>query len=113
MGCARILVVAAVAGAFFPDGATAADRGLVVSKTAIYGLTANTRTCNAMGRVAQLCENRTACDVHVDNNLCGDPAPGRIKQLLVEWECSDIRGETRFDVVKEGGTMRISCEAEG
>lgn len=69
------------------------------------------------GTAGQFCDARNALQqrltsqrnnlVQSDNGLCGDPAPGQVKQLTVRLRCQN--GGTQRLVVPEGQAQAISC----
>lgn len=45
--------------------------------------------CDATRAIAKLASGRYSATVRASNNLCGDPAPGKGKDLSVEYACGD------------------------
>src|SRR5690606_19322288 len=83
------------------------NRPCIVVREALYGIPGG-KTCSAYWRVANLCSSLGSCEVKVNNELCGDPAPGSRKSLFVIWQC-DPHEREYFDTVQEYATMKISC----
>ena len=70
-------------------------------------------SCKTDKQVRRFCEGRNSCDFKVKNtNLCGDPAPGKVKLLEVTYKCQ-VNGRNLFGsktVTKsEGKHLRMSC----
>jgi len=79
-------------------------RGIIVTR-AWYG-DGERRACNLTGWAARHFNNRTSQSVNVTNEMCGDPAPGERKQLVVEYMCG---AETKRESAYEHRTLSISC----
>lgn len=47
----------------------------------------NRRVCDATPALRGACDGRESCAVKAGNELCGDPTPGRVKQLTVTYRC--------------------------
>lgn len=47
----------------------------------------NRRVCDAAPALRGACDGRESCAVKAGNELCGDPTPGRVKQLTVTYRC--------------------------
>lgn len=69
-----------------------------------YG--AQGRDCNATGAVASRCNGQDRCSVRADNNLCGDPAFGQPKALVITYLC---RGSQRNAMAREGQRADLGC----
>lgn len=78
-------------------------RGIIVTR-AWYG--DGSRSCNLTGWAARHFNNRTSQSVAVTNNICGDPAPGQRKELVVEYMCG---AETKRESAYEHRNLSISC----
>ena len=52
--------------------------------SATYG---KSKFCNATGAMAKKCNGKYSCSVMVDNNLCGDPEFGIVKELNYSYSC--------------------------
>ena len=63
-------------------------------------------TCNARRAVRDQLE-RTRGSVTVNNQLCGDPAPGEQKRLRLVYRCGDSASARAF--AREGEVLRLSC----
>jgi hypothetical protein len=79
-------------------------RGIIVTR-AWYG-DGERRACNLTGWAARLFNNRTSQSVNVTNEICGDPAPGQRKELVVEYMCG---AETKRASAYEHRSLSISC----
>jgi len=90
-----------------PDGGRRGDRpggrDNIQVLQAVYGAPGG--ECNATRAIASRCGDRE-CQVRADNSLCGDPAFGAPKTLVVTYTC---RGVQRQAVAREGQTARIGC----
>ncbi|KZE32537.1 hypothetical protein IMF23_15620 [Chelatococcus daeguensis] len=110
------IAVAAAAGLLGPaapvDAASCeASQPCIVVRQAQYGLPGGGgKTCSAYSSVSNLCLGRSSCEIKVNNELCGDPAPGSRKTLFVSWQC-DPDNREYFDSAQEYATMTIACEA--
>ncbi|MEM9300821.1 MAG: hypothetical protein AAGE01_01840 [Pseudomonadota bacterium] len=71
---------------------------------AYYGV--GNRSCNATRAAADRCEGRGGCEVRADNGLCGDPARGDRKELVINYSCGD---GLRSILVREGEIARAYC----
>ena len=70
------------------------------------------RACDATRAVADYANGRSAATVQAGNGLCGDPAPGRRKALLVEYACGDpayCGNEVRTASAQEGRAAQLVC----
>lgn len=47
-------------------------------------------------------------DIHVSNDLCGDPAPHEVKHLRVRYRCGD--SQPAQAEAPEGSVMELSCQ---
>lgn len=77
---------------------------------AAYGVPG--RTCTAgvdmKKRMSEACGGfRPRCLVSVSNGLCGDPAPGAVKTLTVEYLCGATR--KRASAAEYSGGLVLSC----
>ncbi|GIL38828.1 hypothetical protein [Roseiterribacter gracilis] len=64
------------------------------------------RQCNAKRAVERQCDGRESCRVEADNDLCGDPAIGVGKKLVIGYKCGDGRVEV---TVNEHKSVSLSC----
>jgi hypothetical protein len=62
--------------------------------------------CNARRAVRDQVE-RNRGEIHVGNELCGDPARGAQKRLSVQYRCGN--SESVRITAREGETLRLSC----
>jgi hypothetical protein len=70
------------------------------------------RTCTAAAdmkkRMSEACGGfRPRCLVSVSNGLCGDPAPGVVKTLTVDYMCGATR--KRASAAEHTGGLVLSC----
>ena len=65
------------------------------------------RSCDLTTWAVQQFNRRTSGSAEVNNNLCGDPAPGERKSLQIEYIC---RGKTKTVSAYEHRTLTISCD---
>ncbi len=98
----------------YRDGAEAQNRqgqpgggpaGRILIEEANYGT--RDGLCDARDTLQQMVGWRRNVSIVADNQLCGDPAPNRPKQLNVAYRCGDgpvLRARTR-----EGGTITLNC----
>ena len=64
-------------------------------------------SCDARDTLQNAVGWRRNVSITANNQLCGDPAPNRPKQLYVVYRCGDgpaLRARTR-----EGGTVTLNC----
>lgn len=79
--------------------------GRIIIEEANYGV--REASCDARDTVQNAVGWRRNVSIVANNELCGDPAPGRPKQLNVVYRCGDgpaLRARTR-----EGGTVILNC----
>ncbi len=67
------------------------------------------RRCDPGGAVRSACEGQGNCEIDAGNQLCGDPAKGTYKELVVGYDCAGRRQEAR---VAEGQRMSLSCSGD-
>ena len=79
-------------------------RGIYVLR-AWYG-NGERRACDLTGRMARHFNGRPSQSIEVTNQLCGDPAPGDRKELVIEYSCG---AENRRASAYEHRTLSISC----
>jgi hypothetical protein len=63
-------------------------------------------TCDAIRAVRNEVA-RNDGNLHADNHLCGDPAPGQPKHLRVVYRCGD--SEAMRVVLRENELVRLNC----
>ena len=78
--------------------------GRVHIEEAEYG--ARGATCNARRGVRDQLE-RNRGNIEVNNQLCGDPAPGEQKRLRLVYRCGD--SASARVVAREGERLRLNC----
>jgi hypothetical protein len=76
--------------------------------SARYGKNGN--TCDASSNVRALCEGKLDCRVQAQNGLCGDPAYGMTKDLVVEYSCD--QGQSKREQAAEGLYVIPSCSTQ-
>jgi hypothetical protein len=64
------------------------------------------RQCNAKRAIERQCDGKASCRVEADNDLCGDPAIGVGKKLVIGYKCGDGRVEV---TVNEHKSVSLSC----
>lgn len=64
-------------------------------------------TCDARDALQSASGSRRDLEIRVDNDLCGDPAEGRHKALVVDYRCGD--GPRKRVEAAESETMFLSC----
>jgi len=79
-------------------------RGIEVLR-AWYG-ESERRSCDATGWVMRRFNHRSSASADVTNQICGDPAPGQRKELVVEYMCG---AETKRASAYEHRSLSISC----
>ena len=79
-------------------------RGVIVMR-AWYG-DGERRACELTGWAARRFNGRTSVSVEVTNAICGDPAPGQRKELVVEYMCG---GESKRASAYEHRSLSLSC----
>jgi len=63
--------------------------------------------CDARNTLQSAVQGRMAVDIAVDNNLCGDPAEGRVKSLFVTYRCGN--SQPVRTQVREYDILQIRC----
>lgn len=64
-------------------------------------------TCDARDAIQTFAGSRRDLEIRVNNDLCGDPAEGRHKALVVDYRCGD--GPRKRIESRESETMFLSC----
>jgi hypothetical protein len=64
-------------------------------------------TCDARDAIESFAGSRRDVEIRVNNDLCGDPAEGRHKVLVVDYRCGD--GPRKRIETRESETMFLSC----
>lgn len=83
----------------------AGPAGRILIEEADYGV--REASCDARDTLQNAVGRRRNVSIAANNDLCGDPAPNRPKQLTVVYRCGDgpaLRVRTR-----EGGTVTLNC----
>jgi len=91
-----------------------ASMGRIDIESARYGI--NNNTCDAedaLQRAANRSQNRNdwrrrTFSIAVNNELCGDPAPRRVKTIDVRYRCGV--GPMLRVQVQEGQTLNLNCQ---
>jgi hypothetical protein len=74
--------------------------------SAQYGIAG--RYCDARPQVSAQCQGKEICQMYVANHvLCGDPIPGREKEVIVDVQC---KGKTERRTVPEGAQLLLRCQ---
>lgn len=79
------------------------NRGIIIVR-ALYG--DGRRRCEYTGPLAGIANGRVRASIDVTNGLCGDPAPGERKSLVVEYTCG---GPMKQADAYEHRTLYLSC----
>lgn len=64
------------------------------------------RSCDAKRAVQRQCDGQQSCRIEADNDLCGDPAKGVGKKLVIGYKCGDGRVEV---TVQEHKSVSLAC----
>lgn len=72
---------------------------------AIYGFRGD--VCDATDAVRNVAGGRRNVEIMANNELCGDPAPGRAKTLTVTYRCADEA--VRRASVREAQALTLTC----
>jgi len=81
------------------------ESGRVMILSARYGI--RERACDASESIRRIVGWRRGADFIVNNNLCGDPAPGRLKNLYIEYRCPD--GQEQRMNARENELISLYC----
>lgn len=83
-------------------------QGRVVISEAIYGT--RDRYCDARQTVQQIVDNSQPphFDIRADNQLCGDPARDRVKQLSLRYRCGN--GPEQRLSIRENEVVALNCQ---
>ena len=94
-------------GAPPPNGPSGNDQGgeAVHISDATYAA-GNLGHCDASQPLRDRCEGQASCDVHADDRLCGDPARGQRKTLIIGYKCGGKRRELRL---LQDQSARLHC----
>lgn len=91
-----------------PKKSTRSGMNLVIKK-ATYG--SADKVCDATEAVHSLCESQESqCIVGAGNGLCGDSAPGVLKELRVTYTCSNHKQEPRSVSIPENTQSQLVCD---
>jgi len=80
--------------------------GRIIIEEANYG-TRDGGFCHPRDVIQQSIGWRRHADIRVNNELCGDPAPGRPKHLHVRYRCGDSASAEAE--AQEGSVLELSC----
>lgn len=80
-------------------------RGGFEIESASYGARGN--RCDLRDSLRTQWRSSPVMTIHVNNRLCGDPAPGMRKQLHVQYRCNN--GPVQQQSTVEGRTMTLTC----
>ena len=94
----------------YRDGAEAQSQqngspGRILIEDAIYGT--REASCNVRDAIQQAVGRRRNITFIANNELCGDPAPGRSKRLDIRYRCGD--GPELSARTREGGSVTLNC----
>ena len=81
--------------------------GRIIIEEARYGHR-DEGACDARDVIQRAAGWRRHLDIHVGNELCGDPVPGEHKHLHVRYRCGD--SQSAEAEAPEGSVMAISCQ---
>lgn len=79
--------------------------GRIRIEEASYGI--REASCDIREQLQQAVGRRRNISIVANNELCGDPAPNRVKRLEIRYRCGDeqeLRAQAR-----EGGTVTLNC----
>jgi hypothetical protein len=80
-------------------------RGFIRVLDAKYGFRGD--VCDARHAIEEIVGMRRHVDIRVNNDLCGDPASGRIKRLTIVYRCGD--GPEQRVAGAENTQLAMSC----
>jgi len=86
-------------------GPSESMRGRMVVLDAKYGFRGD--VCDAHRSVQEMVGMRRHVDVRANNDLCGDPASGRVKRLTIVYRCGD--GPEQRAAGAEGTVVSMGC----
>lgn len=97
----------------YRDGIDAQDRpsqqegfaARIIIEQARYGT--RDAACDIREKVQQVVGRQRNISITANNSLCDDPAPNRVKQLVIRYHCGD--GPTLRVQAREGSTATLSC----
>ena len=72
---------------------------------AVYGFRGE--VCDATDAVRNVAGGRRNVEIMANNELCGDPTPGRVKTLTITYRCADEA--VRRASVREGQALVLTC----
>jgi hypothetical protein len=75
-------------------------------ESAYYGETGTSKRCNATRHVRRAAEGQRDVGVDVNNEICGDPAPGKRKELTVIYFCGPV---SKTESAYEHRKLTLSC----
>lgn len=128
LGIAIIAIIGAASGAAsaqsleyrqgydqgYRDGAEAQSHmdhggpvGRIIIEEASYGAR-DGGFCHPREAIQRIIGWRRHVDIMANNDLCGDPAPGRVKHLEVRYRCGD--GQQARAEAPESSPISISCQ---
>ncbi len=80
--------------------------GPITISSARYG--SDKKGCNATHWLARRVNGQRTASVQVENNICGDPAPGQRKSLEVTYVCGSFAKEAS---AYEHRTLFLDCNS--
>jgi len=74
-----------------PQAAAISSKGFPIAITAAtYGPEDSGRRCDATRYVRKEANGRRSASVEINNNMCGDPAPGKRKSVEITYLCGSV-----------------------
>jgi len=96
------------------DAERAGPRPLACRRIIVLGARYGTdgRQCDATRAIANQANGRSSATVRADNALCGDPSPGKGKDLAIDYGCGDpgfCGREIRNASASENRSTTLTC----
>lgn len=89
-----------------PPPAQPVPTGPITVSNAYYGT--DSKNCNATHWLARHVNGKRSASVEVENNICGDPAPGKRKSLEVTYICGSL---VKNASANEHRTLYLDCNS--
>ena len=87
-----------------------ADKSTIIIVSATYGENVKAPHGNATEKTRQACNSREVCEYTVDVNVLSDPASGKRKNFIVEYQCSHVLKPVRKIIPEEAHNQKISLD---